>query len=85
MTPQALLSNATRFPRHGTGVRSWLGKANFTGFQVDRQGLLSVGQMWGQREGRKLHGAFLELSDKTRVRKIQNMLSTQIYMNFPVF
>lgn len=58
---QALLGRGTRLPRHGTGVRSWLGEAYLTGFQVDRRGLLSVGQMRGQREGGKLYGAFLEL------------------------
>lgn len=67
---QALLGWAAGLHRPGAGVRSRLGKSYLAGFEVDRRGLLSVRQMRGQREGRKLHGAFLELEirkkDETR-------------------
>lgn len=44
-----------------SGVWSRLGKTYLAGFQVDRRGLLLVGQMRGQIEGRKLNATFLEL------------------------
>lgn len=58
---QALLGRAAGLHRPGASVRSRLGKSYLAGFEVDRRGLLSVGQMSGQREGRKLYGAFLQL------------------------
>lgn len=75
MAGRARLGGAARVAGHGAGLQSGLGQTQLAGLQVDRRGLLSVGQVRGQTEGRKLHGAFLQLHREKTEQKVPKVES----------